>query len=63
MLSFFIYLFLFLFCFLGLHVWHMEVPRLGQIKAIAVSLHHSHINTRSEKRLRPTLQLTATPDP
>ena len=25
----FTYLFIYLFAFLGLHVWHMEVPRLG----------------------------------
>ena len=25
----FIYLFIYLFCFLGLHLQHMEVPRLG----------------------------------
>ena len=26
---YFIYLFIYLFCFLGLHLLHMEVPRLG----------------------------------
>ena len=26
---FFIYLFIYLFCFLGLHLQHTEVPRLG----------------------------------
>ena len=31
----------------------------GQIRAIAISLHHSHSNSGSEPRLRPTLQLTA----
>ena len=42
----------------------MEVPRLqGRIKAIAAGLHHSHSNTGSEPPLRPTPQLTATPDP
>ena len=35
----------------------------GQIGAVATSLHHSHSNTGSELRLRPTPQLTATPDP
>ena len=31
----------FLFCFLGLHLPHMEVPRLGRIIAAAAGLHHS----------------------
>ena len=37
----------------------------GQIGATAASLHHSHINVRSEPRLlpTPTSQLTAMPDP
>ena len=35
----------------------------GQIGAVAASLHHSHSNARSEPRLRPTPQLTATLDP
>ena len=35
----------------------------GQIKATAASLYHSHSNAGSKLRLRPTLQLTATPDP
>ena len=56
-----------LFCFLsfsGLYRWHMEVPRArGLIGAIATGLHHSHRNTRSKLHLRPTPQLTATPDP
>ena len=55
--------FLFL-VFLGLHLQHMEVPRLGgQIGGVAVGLHHSHNNTRSEPRLQPTPQLTVTVDP
>ena len=33
-----------------------------QIRAIVAGLHHSHSNTRSEPRLRPTPQLTAMPD-
>ena len=28
-LGFFLFLFLFFFCFLGSHLWQMEVPRLG----------------------------------
>ena len=35
----------------------------GRIGAVATSLHHSHSDARSEPRLRPTPQLTATPDP
>ena len=35
--------FLFVFCFLGPHLWRMEVPRLGNlIEATAASLQHSH---------------------
>ena len=35
----------------------------GQIEATAAGLHHSHSNTGSEPRLRPTPQLTAALDP
>ena len=35
----------------------------GLIRAGAAGLCHSHSNTRSELRLQPTPQLTATPDP
>ena len=28
-LKFYLFLFMYLFCFLGPHLWHMEVPRLG----------------------------------
>ena len=35
----------------------------GQIEAVAAGLRQSHSNTRSETRLRPTPQLTATLDP
>ena len=38
-------LFFFFLSFLGLNLWHMEVPRLGgQIGAAAASLCHSHSN-------------------
>ena len=38
--------------FLGLHLWHMEVPRLGsRIRAIAAGLHHSHSHAGSELHL------------
>ena len=35
----------------------------GRNGATAAGLHHSHSNTGSKPRLRPTPQLTATPDP
>ena len=34
----------------------------GQIRAVGAGLHHSHSNTRSERRRQPVLQLTAMPD-
>ena len=47
-----ILLLLLFFVFLGLHLRHMEVPRLGvRIGAIAAGLHHSHSNTGSQPRL------------
>ena len=57
--EFFFYFILF-FGFLGLHLQHMEVPRLGgQIGDAGAS----HSNAESEPNLRPTPQLTAMPDP
>ena len=35
----------------------------GRIGATAAGLHHSHSNSESEPRLRPTSQLTAMSDP
>ena len=35
----------------------------GRIGALAAGLRHSHSNSGFEPRLRPTPQLTATPDP
>ena len=35
----------------------------GQIRAAAVSLHHSHSNVGSELHLQSVPQLTAMPDP
>ena len=35
----------------------------GPIGAVAAGLRHSHSNVGSEPHLRPTPQLTATPDP
>ena len=66
------WVFLILFClfFLGLvllfraeSVVYGGSQARGCIRAAAASLHHSHSNTRSEFRLQPILQLTATPDP
>ena len=37
-------------------------PR-GRIRAVAAGLRHSHSNTTYEPHLKPTPQLTATPDP
>ena len=57
-------LFTYLFAFLGLHLRHMELPRLGGlIRATAAGLHHSHSNSRSKLQLQPMPQLTATLDP
>ena len=53
--------FLFCFVFLGLHPWHMEIPRLGSHRSY--SLHHSHSNKGSKPHLRPIPQLTAMLDP
>ena len=50
------------FCFLGLHQWHMEVPRL-EVESELQLLEHSHSNSGTKPRLRPTPQLTAMPDP
>ena len=52
------------FSFLGLHLWHMEVTRLGaesepQLLASATAT----AMVGSKPHLRPTLQLMAMPDP
>ena len=52
--------------FLGLHLQHMEVPRLGvkyKIRAAAASLCSSYSKSRFKAHLQPTLQPAATPDP
>ena len=75
----FCFTYIFIFVFLGLHLRHMEVPRLGvqselQLPAYTTAiatpgpsrvydLHHSHSNARSEPHLLPTPQLTAMLDP
>ena len=43
-------------------IWKFPQAK-GQIVAIASSLHHSHSQAGSQLCLRPTPQLTATPDP
>ena len=45
----FLLLFVLFVCFLGLHPWHMKIPRLGVKYS---GLNHSHSNTRSELCLR-----------
>ena len=53
-----------LFCFLGAKpVAHGGSQARGLIRATAADPHHSHRDTRSKPCLRPTPQLTATPDP
>ena len=42
-------------------IWKFSA--IGQIRAVAASLPHSHSNTRSMTQLRPILQPTATQDP
>ena len=54
----------FLFCppvFLGPHLQHVEVPRLGVESELHLPAYAT--DTRSEPRLQPTPQLVATPDP
>ena len=41
---------------------HGDPQARGRIGAVATSLRQSHSNAGSEPRLRPTPQLTATPD-
>ena len=50
------------FFFLGLCLWHMEVPRLG-VKLVIAGLHNSHTNVGSETHLQPTPQVKAMPHP
>ena len=50
------------YIFLGGHTHHIWWVR-GQIRAVAASAHHSLGNPGSKPHLRPTPQLTATPDP
>ena len=53
-----------LFFFLGLHLQHMEVPRLGiELELQPAGQSHSHSNSESKPRLHPTPQLRVTLDP
>ena len=63
----FFYSFFFFFC---LYSFSRAAPMAcggsqarGLIKAVATGLHQSHSNSESKPHLRPTSQLTATPDP
>ena len=56
------YFFFFFFCFLPLHPRHMEVPRLG-VEVELQLLAYTTATATSKPHLRPTLQLTAPPDP
>ena len=57
-------LFFFAFClFRAAPVAYGGSQARGLVRGTAANLHQSHSNLRSEPRLRPTLQLTATHDP
>ena len=61
---FFLWSFFFFFFFFRAEPLAYGGPQArGLIGAAAAHLHHSHSNTRSEPCVRPTSQLTATPDP
>ena len=65
--DFYSFLFVCLFCLFAFSraalVAYGGSQARGLIRAVAAGLRHSHSNARSEPRLRPTLQLMATPDP
>ena len=63
-------LFFFVFFFFLLFVFSRTAPTAyggsqarSRIKSVSAGLHHSHSNARSKPHLRPTPQITATPDP
>ena len=58
----FVFVFVFVFSRAALAAYGGSQAR-GLIGAVAASLHQSHSNVGSEPHLRPTPQLTATPDP
>ena len=69
LISFFLKIYFILFYFFGLFAFSRAAPvacgssqARGLIRTGATSLHQSHSNVGSEPCLRPTPQLTATPD-
>ena len=62
-LNLFFFLFLFFFFCLFRSCTHGSSQGRGPIGAAAAGLYQSHSNSGSELCLRPTLQLTAMPDP
>ena len=63
LLGFFSFFF-FAFCFLGLHLWHIEVPTIGVKMELWLPAYAIATATlRSETHLQPTPQLTETLDP
>ena len=57
------FLFFFFFFLKAAPAAYGDPQARGQIGAAAAGLHRSHSNVGSEPHLRPTPQLTATPDP
>ena len=57
-----IYSFIHSFVFLGLHSWHMEVPRLGVKVEQQLQAYTTATATWDPNSLQPTPQLTATLD-
>ena len=51
----------FCFCFLGPHLWHMEVPRLGVESELQLPAYATATATGDPSYTTP--QLTAVPDP
>ena len=63
-LHIFVCLYCFVFCiFRAAPTAYGASQARDRIRAAAAGLCHSHSNAGSELRLKPTLQLTATPDP
>ena len=58
---FFLFVCLFLF-FLGLNLWHMDIPALGVESELQLPA-HTTANVGSEPPLPPAPQLMATPSP
>ena len=59
---FLLFIYLFILLFRATPMAHEGSQVRSLIGATAAGLHQSHSNTRSEPRLQPTPQLTATPD-